>query len=220
MRLQQQYGNRYVGQVLSRAAIDRDNMQTDAHVERSIESARGGGQALDSGVRGNMESAFGADFKGVRVHADDRSDSLSRSLNAKAFTTGHDIFFRQGAYSPGTSTGRELIAHELTHVVQQNGSGISRKMSVSQPGDRHEVEADQMARAVMQREQSASVEADRMPISRQKDEEQPVQTKADNECCQRQPEATKDEEEKKKIKPKFDEAAVARQADEEKQPPA
>jgi len=220
MRLQQQYGNRYVGQVLSRAATDRDSgVETNSAVERSIDGARGGGHAMDSGVRTNMESAFGANFGDVRVHQDSRADVLSRSLNAKAFTTGRDIFFRQGAYSPGTSTGRELLAHELTHVVQQNGAAVSRKMSVSQPGDRHELEADQMARAVMQREQSGSTQADRQVIARQKDEEEPVQTKADTECCQRQPEAPKEDDDKKKIKRMTDQTAIARQADEDQAAP-
>jgi len=220
MRLQQQYGNRYVGQVLSRAAADRDNaIETNSAVERSIDGARGGGQALDSAVRPNMESAFGANFGEVRVHHDSRADVLSRSLNAKAFTTGRDIFFRQGAYSPGTSTGRELLAHELTHVVQQNGSAVSRKMSVSQPGDRHELEADQMARTVMQREQSGSTEADRKVIARQNDDERHVHTKADSECCQRQPEAPKDEE-KKKVARMMDQTGISPQADDDQAPPA
>lgn len=220
MRLQQQYGNRYVGQVLSRAAADRDNaIETNSAVERSIDGARGGGQALDSAVRPNMESAFGANFGDVRVHHDSRADVLSRSLNAKAFTTGRDIFFRQGAYSPGTSTGRELLAHELTHVVQQNGATVSRKMSVSQPGDRHELEADQMARAVMQREQSGSTEADRSVISPQKDDERHMHMKADSECCQRQPEAPKDED-KNKVSRMIDQTGISRQADEDQPPPA
>jgi hypothetical protein len=75
-----------------------------------------------------MESSFGADFSGVRVHADAQSDTLNQSLNARAFTTGQDVFFRQGAYSPGSSGGRELLAHELTHVVQQNGDQVQTKL--------------------------------------------------------------------------------------------
>jgi hypothetical protein len=67
-----------------------------------------------------MEEAFGdASFGGVRVHADSRSDHLNRLFHAKAFTTGQDVFFRQGTFHPDSSRGRALIAHELAHVVQQ-----------------------------------------------------------------------------------------------------
>jgi hypothetical protein len=71
-----------------------------------------------------MEPVFGADFSQVRVHTDTQANTLNRTLSARAFTTGRDIFFRQGEYRPGSSTGQELIAHELTHVVQQGGAGV------------------------------------------------------------------------------------------------
>lgn len=93
-----------------------------ASLEASIGSARGQGQPLGDNVRGSMEQAFGADFSSVRVHSDTQSDQLNQSIQARAFTTGQDIFFRQGEYQPGNRGGQELLAHELTHVVQQNGS--------------------------------------------------------------------------------------------------
>jgi hypothetical protein len=74
-----------------------------------------------------MEGAFGADFSGVKVHTDSKSHELNQSIQARAFTTGQDIFFRQGEYNPGSRPGQELLAHELTHVVQQNGSAVSKK---------------------------------------------------------------------------------------------
>jgi hypothetical protein len=95
-------------------------------IESSIESARGSGQAIDGGVRGKLEGAFGADFSNVRVHTDAQSDSLNKSIQAKAFTTGSDIFFSKGAYDPGSQSGQELLGHELTHVVQQ-GSAVQKK---------------------------------------------------------------------------------------------
>jgi hypothetical protein len=91
-------------------------------VESTIQQARGSGQSLADDVRGPMEQAFGADFSGVRVHTDERADALNRSLQAKAFTTGQDIFFRSGEYQPGNSSGQQLLAHELTHTVQQGAS--------------------------------------------------------------------------------------------------
>ena len=96
-------------------------------VERSIEGARSGGRSLDSGVRVQMEPAFGADFSGVKVHSDAKADGLNKSLQARAFTTGQDIFFRKGEYNPGSAGGKELLAHELTHVVQQNGPTVAKK---------------------------------------------------------------------------------------------
>ena len=91
-------------------------------LEASINQARGGGQAMAKNIRHPMEQAFGTDFSGVKVHTDGQSDQLNRSIQARAFTTGQDVFFRQGEYNPGSRGGQELLAHELTHVVQQNKS--------------------------------------------------------------------------------------------------
>jgi len=203
LRLQMRYGNQYVGRVINRAGGAGETETDMAAVERSIDTARGSGHAMDHPTRTRMETAFGADFSGVRIHADTRADSLNQSLSARAFTTGRDVFFRQGEYNPGTSSGRELLAHELTHVVQQNGDGIQRKMTVSQPGDPHEIEADQMARAVIQQEHRQPIE--RQVISRveaeDKDKEKPLAAKTAIAEVQRQPEAPMplDEEEKKKL---------------------
>lgn len=157
LRLQRYFGNQYVGRILSRVGSEGEQAQDMTAIERSIDSARGGGHGMDHGTRARMEAAFGADFSDVRIHTDAKSDSLNRSLAARAFTTGRDVFFRHGEYSPGSSSGRELLAHELTHVVQQNGDGLQRKMTVSEPGDPYEVEADQMASAVIQQEQMQAV---------------------------------------------------------------
>jgi hypothetical protein len=108
------------------------------NLESAIQQSRGSGQALAPDLQTKMGQAMGADFSNVRIHTDTQSDQLNRSIQAKAFTTGQDIFFRQGAYQPGNRGGQELIAHELTHVVQQGGHGsssmesgrISRKLSV------------------------------------------------------------------------------------------
>lgn len=99
-------------------------------LESAIARKRGSGQALDPSLQTLMGQAMGADFSDVRVHTDSQSDQLNRSIQAKAFTTGQDVFFRQGAYQPGSQGGQELIAHELTHVVQQNGEAVQRS---SQP---------------------------------------------------------------------------------------
>lgn len=99
---------------------DESKMEVAPDVERSIHHARGSGQALAEQIRLPMETAFGANFSGVRVHTDSRADQLNRSIQARAFTTGQDIFFRQDLYQPSKREGQELIAHELTHVIQQD----------------------------------------------------------------------------------------------------
>ncbi|MBD2505295.1 eCIS core domain-containing protein [Anabaena azotica] len=101
-------------------------MAASPDVEAGIQRARGGGQPLADSIREPMEQAFGADFSGVRVHTDSQADQLNQSIQAKAFTTGQDVFFRQGAYQPGSRGGQELLAHELTHVVQQKGETVER----------------------------------------------------------------------------------------------
>ncbi|MDD4160947.1 MAG: DUF4157 domain-containing protein, partial [Methanothrix sp.] len=95
-------------------------------LEQSLVQARGNGRPLAEGFRGRMESAFGADFSSVRIHSDEQSDRLSRSIQARAFTRGHDIFLRQGEYQPASAGGQRLLAHELTHVVQQNSGAVQR----------------------------------------------------------------------------------------------
>jgi hypothetical protein len=192
LRLQRQYGNRYVQRVLMLARKADGDAQLSPETEEIIHRSRGGGRPLGDNVRGQMESAIGADFRGVRVHADAQADTLSRAVNARAFTVGQDVYFRQGAYEPGSSSGRELLAHERTHVVQQSGGGVQRKLTVSQPGDKYEQEADHVAQAVTRMEQSAVANpAATPPLQRQAEEEkkdETVQTKAEPGSLQRQPE--------------------------------
>ncbi|MFQ5382434.1 MAG: DUF4157 domain-containing protein [Dehalococcoidia bacterium] len=115
-----------------------------------IDRRRGGGSGLDSTLRENMESAFGTSFEGVRVHEDAGSDALARNLTARAFTTGSDVFLRSDA----SSGDRDLMAHELTHVVQQR-SGVTESagMTVRPAGDALETEADEVAARVNRTDQ-------------------------------------------------------------------
>jgi hypothetical protein len=91
-------------------------------VESSVQSAKAGGQPMPDNVRAPLEKAFNTDFSSVKLHTDSAADSLNRSLSARAFTTGQDIFFRSGEYNPGSTAGQELLAHELTHTVQQSAA--------------------------------------------------------------------------------------------------
>ncbi|WP_274650218.1 DUF4157 domain-containing protein [Paenibacillus humicola] len=95
--------------------------EASGSVEARIEDSRGKGQRLQDGMREQLEGSFGTDFSDVTIHTDNTADELSKSVGARAFTTGSDIFFRQGEYKPDTSGGLQLLSHELTHVVQQKG---------------------------------------------------------------------------------------------------
>lgn len=88
-------------------------------VAGSIHSSRGGGSLLDGGTQSFMSSRMGSDFSNVTIHNDDQSAQLSQNLSAKAFTVGNDIYFNQGQYQPQSSEGKRLLAHELTHTIQQ-----------------------------------------------------------------------------------------------------
>ncbi|CAC5343183.1 conserved hypothetical protein [Planktothrix rubescens CCAP 1459/22] len=96
-------------------------------IETTIQSAKSVGSPLDAGLQRKMGKAMGADFSGVKVHTDSQSDKLNRSLSSRAFATGPNLFFKRGEYNPGSRSGQELIAHELTHVVQQGASPIQSK---------------------------------------------------------------------------------------------
>jgi hypothetical protein len=81
----------------------------------------------------------------VRVHNDGTADALARSVSARAFTVGSDLYFASGEYRPGSSDGDHLLAHELTHVVQQRGAPANGPLTVSKPGDSLETEAESVS---------------------------------------------------------------------------
>jgi hypothetical protein len=117
-------------------------------VRKAIHESRGGGHSLDAKTREHFESELDASFEDVRIHTDSQADAMARSVSARAFTTGSDIFFAGSEYRPGTTEGDRLLAHELTHVIQQDDTGTQEPMTVSQPNDSAEVAADRVADAV------------------------------------------------------------------------
>jgi hypothetical protein len=218
LRLQRAYGNRYVSRVVELSRKGHGEGDVTPEVEADIQRERGGGQALDSAARAQMEPAMGADFSGVRVHTGGQADTLNRNLSARAFTTGQDIFFKQGEYSPGSSSGRELLAHELTHVVQQGGDRVRRKLTVGAAGDPYEREADLVASSVMRQEhqpgQQETLHRQSMPEEEEKKKE-PMQAKLDNGQVQRQVE---DENEEEAAQMKLEDGSLQRQvAEKEKE---
>ena len=111
------------------------------------------GRALDPAVRGEMERGFGADLSDVRVHTDTAAGSAADALNARAFTTGRDVYFGAGQYSADTKSGKTLLAHELAHTLQSGDAaaakGTGSGWSVSSPSDPAEQAADRAAEAVV-----------------------------------------------------------------------
>ncbi len=117
-------------------------------VQAAIAAARGGGRPAQPAVTGSVGASLGDSFADVRVHTDEGAAALARSVSARAFTVGSDIFFGPGEYQPATPGGRELLAHELVHVVQQRGAPPSGPLTVSQPGDALEREAEDLAHGI------------------------------------------------------------------------
>lgn len=125
LALQRTVGNQDVQRLLAQRQGGDGSFDVDDETAGRINRARGGGQPLDNSPQEQMGAHLSYDFSGVRVHTGPEADELNQQLSARAFTTGRDIFFRQGEYSPGSSNGRELIAHELTHVVRQGTGRVS-----------------------------------------------------------------------------------------------
>jgi len=119
---------------------------------RRLAAGGSGGRALTPDVRTRFESAFGADFGAVNLHTDANAAQLTRDVQATAFTHGNNIYFSPGAYDPGSARGQHLLAHELTHVVQQGRGGGPAGGStpvIGRADDPAETEAEQVAHTVV-----------------------------------------------------------------------
>lgn len=147
-QMQQTVGNTAVQRVLAGRGGEGE---VDEETAVAINRQRGSGGGLDSAIAQKAGQTMDQDFSGVTIHTDAQADHLSRQLGAEAFTTGSDVFFREGAYDPASSDGQRLIAHELTHVVQQGASApnVQGKLSVNDPDDQFEAQADSVADLVM-----------------------------------------------------------------------
>jgi hypothetical protein len=104
-------------------------------VSSQINTTRGSGQSMDSSTLSFMQMRFGADFGNVNIHTGNDAAAMNSELNAKAFTVGNDIYFNEGQYQPNSDSGKHLLAHELTHTIQQ-GAGQSKTQAV--PGIQRE----------------------------------------------------------------------------------
>jgi hypothetical protein len=109
-------------QQLQPKGVDSAAPSLTTSVAANIHALKGGGSPLPETTRAFFEPRFGADFSQVRVHTDSRAEATTKSVNAKAFTIGRNVAFGTGQYSPHSHEGRQLLAHELTHVMQQSGA--------------------------------------------------------------------------------------------------
>ena len=130
---------------LQRSATDSGREEGTPFIVHDV--LRSSGQPLDTSTRAFMEPRFGRDFGDVRVHADAKAAESAQAVNALAYTVGHDIVFGQGQYQPSVTNGRQLIGHELTHVVQQQAVSTPTKadrLVIDDPHSAHETEAQRI----------------------------------------------------------------------------
>jgi hypothetical protein len=111
--------------VMKKESVGGTHAAHKVSIEERIKQSKGKGQTLPDDVRAFLEAQLGADFGEVVIHTDNEAVAMNKELNARAFTSGFDIFFNAGQYQPGTAAGQKLLAHELTHVIQQ--TGVSKK---------------------------------------------------------------------------------------------
>ncbi|MFA6923668.1 MAG: DUF4157 domain-containing protein [Bacteroidales bacterium] len=108
--------------MIMRKEKEEANDSDNSWLEEQINNTKGSGNILDDGTRSFMENRIGADFGNVKVHTDSNAVQMNKEIGAHAFTHGNDIYFNSGQYNPESSTGKHLIAHELTHTIQQGGT--------------------------------------------------------------------------------------------------
>jgi hypothetical protein len=100
----------------------KGNDSASGNVESTLASSKGSGSKMDNDTRSTMESGIGADFNSVKIHTDSKAEKMNQDLGAKAFTNGSDVYFNKGQYNPSSKSGQHLLAHELTHTVQQGAA--------------------------------------------------------------------------------------------------
>ncbi|HEX3758667.1 MAG TPA: DUF4157 domain-containing protein [Kofleriaceae bacterium] len=140
-----------------------------AGVDAAVASASAAsGAPVDGAMRGRVEAATGAQLGDVSVHTGPESNAAATALGARAYATGNQIHFASGQYAPASADGQHLLAHELTHTVQQRGGGgLQAKGRVSEPGDAGEREADRVADAVMAGGHAGAIRETSASIARQ-----------------------------------------------------
>jgi len=218
MDAQGQLGNQVVQRALDkdrqRKSLTDNQGNLDEKISGQIQSKRGGGTPLPENLQKDAGKRFKRDFSDVRLHMDDQADQLSRTINARAFTIGKDIFFKKGVFAPGTSAGRETLIHELTHVVQQSGSkSAGGRLKLGGRDTAQEKEADRIGK---QNSQPKSVTASAGAVQTYGEEEEDLQMQGDEdeELLQGQED---EEEEELMMQEDDDEELLQEQEDEDEE---
>lgn len=107
------------------------NPSDNSNLESNLNSTKGSGSMLPTTTKTEMESGFGADFSSVKIHTDSKAVQMNQQLGSQAFATGNNIYFNEGKFSPNSQSGKHLLAHELTHTVQQGASTVRKKAEVT-----------------------------------------------------------------------------------------
>ncbi|MBC8028989.1 MAG: DUF4157 domain-containing protein [Pyrinomonadaceae bacterium] len=156
-------------------SIQRSTRNPEPGIRNSVsvppivnEVLRSQGQPLDAKTRAFMEQRFGHDFAHVRVHADTHAAQSAQAVNALAYTVGQHTVFAAGQYAPDTSAGKQILAHELTHTIQQrsHGSGMQGKFSMSSLTEASELEAEAASDAVSRGGDFSVTSADHAKVAR------------------------------------------------------
>ncbi len=136
--------------LLQRKSASHTNPETAPPIVHEV--LRSPGQPLDAGTRAFMEPRFGHDFSQVRVHTDAKAAESARAVNAMAYTVGRDVVFASRQYAPATTHGRRLLAHELTHTIQQQNSihQLPSRLETTHPGEGVEQGGTASASALLQ----------------------------------------------------------------------
>ncbi len=184
LRLQQKVGNQAVQRLLAQRKGGEEGFDLNDETTQRINQERSSGRPLDGAVQKQMSEHMGHDFSGVQVHTSPEANELNQDLSAKAFTTGQDVFFKEGAYDPGSSSGRELLAHELGHVVQQGSGQVSSSggsgMTVRPAGDSFERAADADAKQATAPGSQPATAAGPGNVQRETAQEEELQMKRDD----------------------------------------
>jgi hypothetical protein len=110
---------------VQKKAEEKEEKKPKSHVENNLK--KGGGNPLGREIRLEMENAFGVDFGAIRIHTDENAVTMCQEMGAQAFTNGVNIYFNKGKYNPNSGEGKKLLAHELTHTIQQGVTGKKKK---------------------------------------------------------------------------------------------
>lgn len=185
-------GNTAIHRIVASPGVQRSGatgaQHLDETVARTIEDRRGQGRPLQEPVRRSMEEALGHDLSDVRIHTDSTAHELNQAVSARAFTAGSDVFFKQGTYDDSSPSGRQLLGHELTHVVQQRaGTSGLQPGEVSHPSDPAEQHAEAVGQHISQSPATPAVARQEEP------EEEELMLSPDPTAVQREAEPEEEE---------------------------